>query len=158
MQKIIKQLKYKYLEDNLDILKLLGVDFGTKKFGFAILHWSLDAVLPLGVMQRCKKDIDLITKVLLTNKCNGVIIGNCNNNSNLKHVVQLQHEIQNVLGVPVLLEDEALTTYAANEMLRDIGMKRKNRDMVDDAIAAQLILEGFMSDFKKYIYSNRNNN
>ena len=65
MQKIIKQLKYRYLEENLDMLKLLGVDFGTKKFGFAVLHWSLDAVLPLGVMQRRPQDIDLISKVVI---------------------------------------------------------------------------------------------
>ncbi len=157
MQTIIKELKYKYLADNLDNLKLLGVDFGTKKFGFAILHWSLDAVLPLGVIQRYPQDIDLISEVLITNKCNGVIIGDCNNNSNLKHVVKLQGEIQNFLGIPVLLEDEALTTYAANEMLRDTGMKRKARDMVDDAIAAQLILKTFTWNFKQYINSNKSN-
>jgi putative Holliday junction resolvase len=158
MQNIIKELKYKYLADNLNNLKLLGVDFGTKKFGFAVLHWSLDAVLPLGVMQRRPQDIDLISKVVIANKCNGVIIGDCNNNPNLKHVVKLQAEIQNFLGIPVLLEEEALTTYTANEMLREIGMKRKARDMVDDAIAAQLILESFMWNFKQYINSNKNNN
>ena len=156
METIVQNLKYQYLVENLHILKLLGVDFGTKKFGFAILNWSFDAVvLPLCVIKKHKEDINLISEIVISNSCNGIVIGNCDNSSNLKSVIKLQDQIQKFLNIPVFLQDERLTTYAANEILKDIGMKKKDREMIDDAIAAQLILEDFLCDFKRYMYNNQ---
>lgn len=146
--------KYQQITENLQDLKVLGVDFGTKKLGFAILHWSLDeSVLPLGVIIKHKSDVEIISEVVKEHHCTAVVIGNCDNSSNLKTVVKLQEAIQKKLNIPVFLQDERLTTYAANEILKDIGMKRKDRNMVDDAVAAHLILEDFVWELKRYIYN-----
>ncbi len=145
---------YQQLTENLTDLRVLGVDFGTKKLGFAILHWSLDeAVLPLGVVIKHKPDVEIISDVAKEHHCTAVVIGNCDNSSNLKTVVKLQEAIQKKLNIPVFLQDERLTTYAANEILKDIGMKRKDRNMVDDAVAAHLILEDFVWELKRYIHN-----
>lgn len=153
MHKIVQYLKYQYLAENFNNLKLLGIDFGIKKLGVAILHFDLNAALPLKVIIKNKSYEEIIFNLIKQHYCHGVVIGNCNNSINLDFVIALQKAIQCHVGIPVLIQDEQLTTHAANERLKDVGLKRKDREKIDDAIAAQLILESFLSDFKQYIYS-----
>lgn len=153
MTNIIQRLKYQYLTENLENLRILGVDFGAKKLGFAIFYWSLDeALLPLKVIVNTKPAIDIISDVVKQYCCSGVVIGNCDNGSNLKTVIKLQNKIQKKLNIPVFIQNEALTTRAADEILKDLGMKKEKREKFDDAIAAHLILSDFIWDFKNYMY------
>ena len=47
-------------------------------------------------------------------------------------------------GLPVILWDERRTTVDADRILRESGKKGKNKRKVIDAVAASLILEGYL--------------
>ena len=49
----------------------------------------------------------------------------------------------------VILQDERLTTVAADEILQECGMPREKRKTVIDQVAAGLILQDFMENTKK---------
>jgi putative Holliday junction resolvase len=53
-----------------------------------------------------------------------------------------------MVSIPIFLQDERLSTAAAQSLLRDTGMNRKQRDMVDDKISASLILEAVIDGLK----------
>ena len=49
----------------------------------------------------------------------------------------------------VIMQDERLTTVAADEILQECGMPREKRKTVIDQVAAGLILQDFMENTKK---------
>ena len=156
MNNIIHNIKLSYLASfiNQDF-KILGIDFGIKKIGTAIFYRSLDNIIPLSVVTNFKSPTIVIKQLVREYSCIAVVIGITNDSHIKKNVLKLQKTIEAELEIPVLLQDETLTTYAANEILKDMGIKRANRSKVDDAIAAELILESFIWDLRRYIYTNK---
>ena len=47
-------------------------------------------------------------------------------------------------GLPVVMWDERLTTVAANRAMMEGGVRRENRGQYVDALAAALILQGYL--------------
>ena len=60
----------------------------------------------------------------------------------------LAAELTERTGVPVVLWDERRTTVAAHQILHDSGKKAKKHRQTVDAVAATLILQGYL-DFKR---------
>ena len=56
--------------------------------------------------------------------------------------------LREVTGIPVELWDERLTSVDANRILSDAGKKRGKQRARVDAVAASLILEGYLGDIK----------
>lgn len=54
--------------------------------------------------------------------------------------------IERRTGLPVVMWDERLTTVAADEILEETGVPRKNRKAVIDQIAAVFILQDYMDE------------
>ena len=52
--------------------------------------------------------------------------------------------LENTFSVPVTLWDERLTTMAAERLLIEADVRRKNRKKVIDKMAAVMILQGFL--------------
>ena len=46
-----------------------------------------------------------------------------------------------VIGLPVVLVDERLTSQDADQSLREAGVRPKDRRQIEDSVAAQRILE-----------------
>lgn len=53
-------------------------------------------------------------------------------------------QLESVLGVPVILWDERLSTVAAERTLIEAGVRRERRRQVRDSVAALLILQGYL--------------
>ena len=156
MYNIIHDLKLNYIATFAQQdFKILGIDYGTKKIGTAIFHNAINDVIPLGVVVNAPSALNLIAQLVREYHCIAVVIGITKNSHIAKSVLKLQKAIETHLGIPVLLQDESLTTFTANEILKDMGIKREHRGKFDDAIAADLILESFICDFRKYIHINK---
>ena len=48
-------------------------------------------------------------------------------------------------GLPVIMEDERLTTVEADEIMDEAGVPKKDHKKYVDMIAAQLILQSYMN-------------
>lgn len=51
--------------------------------------------------------------------------------------------------VPIEFRDERLTTVAARRLMRESGRKKSRRKASDDAIAAALILQGYLDEERR---------
>jgi putative Holliday junction resolvase len=124
---------------------ILGLDLGGRKVGVAKGNIQLKIAVPLTVVEY-KNLIDLATKLnrmIEENQVGGLVIG-------LPSGEQEERFIEYIkaldLRLPFIFEDETYTTKIANNMLSDLGMKRKKRHMVDDKISAQIILNAFFAN------------
>jgi putative Holliday junction resolvase len=60
------------------------------------------------------------------------------------HAERFAGALQDFLGIPVVLEDERLTTVAAERGLADAGVRGRRRREVIDQAAATLILQSYL--------------
>ena len=56
-------------------------------------------------------------------------------------------------NLPVYLLDERLTSRAADSMLKNMGLNRRQRNERDDMVAASMILETALESVKKLWFS-----
>ena len=47
------------------------------------------------------------------------------------------------INLPIILSDERFTTSLANTLLKEVNLKRKVRNKMDDIVAASILLENF---------------
>lgn len=122
---------------------LLGIDYGKKKLGIAISNQQQTMSLPIEVIVN---QLDLLPPIINKNKAIAIIIGMPINMDGSKgdaasEVEKYAKKIIKLSNLPIYLQDERMTSKAAQMMLKQIGMKREQRDKFDDAIAAALILD-----------------
>jgi putative Holliday junction resolvase len=58
-------------------------------------------------------------------------------------------QLENTLGLPVILWDERYSTVAADRALIEAGVPRKRRQQVRDSVAALLILQTYLDRRQK---------
>jgi len=126
---------------------IIGIDFGTKKLGIAMSNPGLTFALPLLVLD---SDISKIRPILDRYKPSGIVLGmpiNMDGTSGAQVVLieKFAKKILDSFGLPILLQDERLTSRAASNSLKILGLKRKDRDKIDDQVAACMLLESAMS-------------
>lgn len=127
--------------DNFGVL--LGIDFGTKKLGIAISNPERTMSLPIKIIPH---EIDKIEEVIKHYKPRGLVIGlPVNMDGTLGAQADLAkgfaQKVADRFNLPIFLQDERLTTRAAGNALRVLGLNRKQRDERDDQVAASMILE-----------------
>jgi len=135
---------------------IISIDYGIKKMGVAISNQECTIAMPLLTIKELKEQ-DKITKILsllATYSVCGVVIGlpismNGQESSQTLEVQNFAKNFAKVNDLPIYLQDERLTTMAANSLLKSFGIKRKDRNKNDDMIAASMILETTLNSIIK---------
>ena len=132
--------------------RILGLDVGDKTIGIALsdeLKWTAQGVMTLQREGR-KKDIPALLEFAAANDVEEIVIGlpkNMNNTigERAELVMKFARRLEAQLPrMKIALWDERLTTVAANNMLIEADVSRKKRKKTVDAIAAALILQGYL--------------
>jgi putative Holliday junction resolvase len=125
------------------ITPILAIDFGQKKLGIAVTNSGRSMALPVAILPCSLHHLDPIINQY---KPCGIVIGlPVNMDGSMGSQVELTHKFAlNILkrfNLPILLQDERLTSRAASNALKTLGLNRKQRDARDDQVAACMILE-----------------
>lgn len=128
--------------------RLLGIDYGRKKLGIAVSNIEQTMALPLQLINEERLHLRLaeLAKIIQTHEIKGLIIGLPLNmdgsfGEQALEVQKFAEKLIEAFALPAYLQDERLTTRAANNTLKAAGFTRKERDSLDDQIAACMILE-----------------
>ncbi len=125
-------------------MKILGIDYGRSKIGLAIAE--LEALpYPFGVISFRTKE-SLLKRILgIVNKegIEKVVIGLSEGKFG-KETLRFAKELERSLSVPVIVQDETLTTHDAQKLSIEAGINRRKRKKLEDAYAACLILEKYL--------------
>jgi putative holliday junction resolvase len=132
-------------------MRILGVDYGTVRIGLAISDPTGMLAQGLSVLKR-KTDTQAvadIVQIIQDHDVDEVVVGLPRHmNGSLGEKAQVcqafADEIANASGLPVAMYDERLTTVAAERMLIEADVMRKRRKQVIDAVAATLLLQGYL--------------
>ncbi len=130
---------------------LLAFDFGRRRIGVAVGQELTRTVTPLTTLAavKDKPDWEAITRLFQQWKPALVVLGLPLNQDGSEHeltivVRRFGNQLQGRYNVPVELVDERLSSYAAEEILRERGVNPRQHKAEIDKIAAQLILQGWL--------------
>lgn len=132
-------------------MRIMGLDLGTKTIGVAVsdpLGWTAQGVKTI---QRVglKKDIEEIKLLINEYNVEKIVLGMPKNMNGTigeagERSLEFSKHIKNKTGIEVILEDERLTTAAAQRTLIEADMSRKKRKKVVDTVAATYILQTYL--------------
>ncbi|WP_172193997.1 Holliday junction resolvase RuvX [Saccharibacillus qingshengii] len=132
-------------------MKLLGLDYGDRRIGVAvsdIFGWTAQGI---EVVQRRDDGSHLqrIAELARLHEVGEVVVGLPKNMNGTigprgELCIEFAESLRELLGLPVHLWDERLTTVSAERTLLEADVSRKKRKQVVDKIAAGLILQNYL--------------
>jgi putative Holliday junction resolvase len=135
--------------------KIMGVDYGDARTGIAIsdLMCSIVGSTTVVPSRNREKAIADIVKLCQDNMVGQIVVGLPKNMDGTEGIrAELCREFADLLaaatGLPVTMWDERRTTVEAHNILSQHNYHGKKRKNTVDAVAASLILEGYLN-FRK---------
>jgi putative Holliday junction resolvase len=134
-------------------MRYLAIDYGDKHTGVAICDPEETIASPLLVIEGQKDLIRKITDIIKSENVEAVVIGlplNMDDSQGFQaeHVFHFAEQLKAHLQIPIHLQDERLSSFAADEKLAPAEFTRKKKKKRLDAIAAAEILEAFLEQKK----------
>lgn len=122
-------------------MRLLGIDYGSKKTGLALTDESGTMAFPHSVVPTDAKLLATIEKLIMKEKVGEIVLGyslNRDGKPNTIHAAaeELMLDLTLAVGLPVHLQPEQYTTQAAIQL--------QGRNTQTDASAAALILDAYL--------------
>lgn len=131
----------------------LGLDVGDSRVGLAVSDESGTLARPYGVYQRQEEESDVaeLATVARALEAKVVVVGlplNMNGTAGgqAQKAEALGRAVAGRAGLPMELVDERLTTQEAERVLQEAGLDRRRRRLVQDALAAVLILQAWLDE------------
>jgi len=129
--------------------RLIGVDVGTKTLGLALSDVSRMIASALETIRRTKfkSDAERLLELVREHRVGGLVIGlplNLDGTQGPRAQASraFARNMAGLLGGPILLWDERLSTAEVERMLIAADTSRRRRSEVIDKLAATLILQG----------------
>lgn len=129
---------------------ILGVDPGERRVGLAVADEGTRFARPLEVVDRRKEDpVERIAGLVGRLGVRTVVVGRPMGLSGRPGPAvvaqgELLHALRARVAVPVVEFDERLSSAVANRGLRAAGARARRRRALVDAVAAQVMLQGYL--------------
>ena len=133
-------------------MRVLGIDLGSKRIGIATSDRSGTIATPYTVLLRCGSmggDHRNIAKLVVEEEAVAVIVGLPLNMDGSEGKAAQAARVEaarmaTVVGVPVHVHDERLTTVEADRVLMEQKMNAQARRRVVDKVAAAVMLQSWL--------------
>jgi len=130
----------------------MGIDYGQKRIGVAISDSAGSIASPLTVLAatgRLADDAALVVAFADQHDVERFIVGlpinmDATEGPQAKLTRAFAGELRSLSGRPVDLHDERLSSWAADRAFDEAQLTRKQRNARRDAVAAQIILQGYL--------------
>ena len=138
---------------------VLAFDFGLKRIGVAVGDWENHLAHPLETLSGEGKDARFVRIAALIQEwrptqlvCGLPFSMDGTEHDLTRRARRFANQLNGRFGLMVTLVDERLTSFDADLRLREAGVKGSARKGLDDAVAAQQILQ----DYFDHAYSTAN--
>lgn len=134
-------------------MRIMGLDVGSKTVGVAVsdaLGWTAQGIETVKIDEENEEfGIERIRELVQQYGVTEFVVGfpkNMNNTIGPRGEASKAYAnlLRETFAMPVTLWDERLTTMAAERLLIEADVRRKNRKKVIDKMAAIMILQGFL--------------
>jgi len=131
-------------------MTIVAVDFGKKRIGLAVSDPAQKGAYPLGTVERRSIFLDLaqIESRIADRQVSRIVVGlplsmDGSEGPIARAAREFAARLGAHLGLPVDFQDERLSSFEADERMKS-SVGRKHRKAARDAIAATVILEGWI--------------
>ena len=136
----------------LFLMRVLAVDFGSKRIGTAISDGLGISVRPVETIKRSSIERDILRLKYLVEdlEAEAVVVGlplrmDGTAGDAAEIAMQFIERLKAKLDVEVFTQDERLTSYEAEQMMIERGFGREQRRARSDEFAAMIILQDYLS-------------
>ncbi len=134
-------------------MRYLAIDYGEKRTGLAICDPTETIISPLAVVQSTKGLLKKLSEVIKAENIGAIVLGlplnmDDSQGPQAKLVLKFAKQLKNSLHIPVHLQDERLSSFAAEEKLSSAHLTRPKLAERLDAVSAAEILEAFLEQNK----------
>jgi len=126
-------------------MKYLGIDYGRKKIGLAV---SDGVIAEPMIVVRYKDEEDLLNKVekvIKVEMVEKVVIG-VSEGKMAEETKEFGKKLEEMVKIPVVFQDETLSTQTAQELSIRANIGRKKRKEMEDAYSAAIILQNYIDE------------
>lgn len=130
------------------------MDFGSKTVGVALSDALLLTAQSKEIIRRkeenkLRRTLARIEEIIVEYEVDKIVLGlpkNMNDTcgERVQKTLEFKEMLERRTGLEVILWDERLTTVAADEVMKEVGIRREKRKEYVDAIAASFILQGYL--------------
>ncbi|MBN1669836.1 MAG: Holliday junction resolvase RuvX [Kiritimatiellae bacterium] len=131
--------------------RILGVDYGERRLGFALSDPGGTIATPLRVVASGggEQGLEAVRRICGETGAERVVVGlplslDGTHGPASETTLAFVRALREVLDVPVETWDERLTTRAAERVLIEAGTSRAKRKRVIDKLAAQIMLQSYL--------------
>ena len=145
-------------------MRVLGLDYGSKTVGVAIsdtLGWTAQSVetITRKSENKLRQTLARIEELAKLYEADRIVLGypkHMNNDEGERwaRTEEFKEMLERRLGLPVILQDERMSTVSAERILMEGNVRRENRKEYVDKMAAAFILQTYL-DRIKYEQENR---
>ena len=133
-------------------MRYLGLDLGTKTLGVAVSDLTGTIATSLTILRHNNNHdylIEELKKIITEKNIKTIVLGLPKNMNNTigergEMVLSFKEKLEKSTSLPVILEDERLTTRVAENILITADVSRKKRKKVIDKMAANIILQSYL--------------
>jgi putative Holliday junction resolvase len=134
--------------------RVLALDLGQSRIGVAISDPERRVAVPLGTIRTgAPADVKAIAAIVREQGVSQIVVGHpISMSGRAGEAADLAERfadaLKGFLGVPVLLQDERLTTVQAERQLGEAGVRGRARREVVDQAAATIILQSYLDSLR----------
>lgn len=134
----------------------MGVDFGGKRIGIAFsdLSGTIATAFEVYVSQNEEKDIDYLTSLAKKREVSKVVFGlplnaDGTESDQTRWTRDFATKFSEKSEIETDFEDERFSSLEAEELLKEAKMNWKQRKLILDKVAAEIILQNYLNKNKK---------
>ncbi len=127
-------------------MKYLGIDYGDKKIGLAIADSETKIASPYKILTNSKDVLSKISEICHEEDIDKIIIGlpltlKSSTSKQTEIVLNFIDKFKKIIDLPIIEQDERLSSGYAKELLKQIKVKH-----LDDDVAAMIILQSYLDE------------
>lgn len=134
----------------------MGVDFGGKRIGIAFsdLSGTIATAYEVYVSQNEEKDIDYLASLAKKREVSKVVFGlplnaDGTESDQTRWTRDFATKFSKKSEIETDFEDERFSSLEAEELLKEAKMNWKQRKLILDKVAAEIILQNYLNKIKK---------
>ena len=133
-------------------MRVLAIDIGGRRTGFATGDTELSLAQPIGVIEHANEQelMEAVTRMIGEHEPDELLIGlplNMDDSEGpaASKMRKTAEQINILTGLPVHLQDERLTSFEADSRMAQSGRTHAGKKRIRDAIAAAALLEDYFA-------------
>jgi len=133
----------------------MALDVGDKNIGVAVSDALLMTAQGRSTLRRTSWEADLqhLRKLVEDDEVSKIVVGkplhmDGRDSPQSRKVAKFAMKLSKSLSLPVILWDERLTSFAAEQHLQEAGLNWRNRRKHVDKVAAMFILQDYLDSLK----------